>query len=389
MTPNMMSWETLKRRELNQSEKMIVSALPTGPGNEVPVAESIAVALKATVSALDSADVARLMEQELSKLRLLEGPGQWSCEAVRQVADSLFEREIDGAAIAVHVDDVLRCALQNPVLVQFLRAVQSCPAKDLRRKLQEEGASVLPRVLAYSLVLERLSRAMYDDWQVIADCMSVWKRARRAAQIRRHMTPFDHAKMASVESAISRVLGYHARGTVPTGFARFLLPLNIVEACLEDIRLGYRANAACGWALARQRPGRTRDPSTGAGPSRWSGDHKAVMFSMAFPKRWADLYSTWNLAFVSHYGEFPFLMTKLLIPFVADYQQCPEEYIYRRTLALWVHLHYLYLGRADQARTGKGAFVWNDVEVSKLWGRVNREAAREYTATVRRSHSRP
>jgi hypothetical protein len=109
---------------------------------------------------------------------------------------------------------------------------------------------------------------------------------------------------------------------------------------------------------------------------------------MDFPEQWADLYSTWNLAFVSHYPEFPFVMVKLLIPFVANYQRHPEEYIYRRALALWVHLHHLYLGRADQARTGQEAIVWNDVELTKLWGRVNREAAVEYAATVRRAHSR-
>ena len=366
-----------------------MTALSDAPYGEAPVVESIAAALKATVLELDSADVARLMEQQFSKLRLLEGTGQWSCEAVRQIADSLFARKIDGPAIAAHVDDIVRYALRNPVLVQFLQAVPRCPAKDLRRKVQEEGATVLPQVLAYSLVLEQLSQAMYDDWHVIADCMQVWKRARRAAQIRRHMTPFDHAKLASVEHAINRVLEFHASGAVPIDFARLLLPLNIVEACLEDVRLGYRANAACGWALARHRPGLSRDDSTtGAGPTRWSADRKAVTFSMAFPKQWADLYSTWNLAFVSHYPEFPFVMVKLLIPFVANYQQHPEEYIYRRALALWAHLHHLYLGRADQARTGTEAIVWNDVALTKLWGRVNREASAKYAATVRRAQIR-
>jgi len=63
------------------------------------------------------------------------------------------------------------------------------------------------------------------------------------------------------------------------------------------------------------------------------------LLRFALPRRWADLYTTWNLAFVSHYGDFPYLMTKLLIPQVNGYQDSPEEYIYNRLLALYCQLH--------------------------------------------------
>ncbi|MGB5375846.1 MAG: hypothetical protein WBN15_18855 [Polyangiales bacterium] len=103
--------------------------------------------------------------------------------------------------------------------------------------------------------------------------------------------------------------------------------MNIIEAMFEDVRLGHRDNAASAWPLVKDRPGSwAREAKTGEVAARWSDDGKAISLSFALPRRWADLYATWNLAFVSHYGDFPYLMTKLLIPQVNGYQNSPQEY---------------------------------------------------------------
>ena len=46
------------------------------------------------------------------------------------------------------------------------------------------------------------------------------------------------------------------------------------------------------------------------------------------------MFSTWNLAFVSNYPDFPFYMAKLLIPTVSGYQARPEGYLYPRHSSL-------------------------------------------------------
>ena len=45
-------------------------------------------------------------------------------------------------------------------------------------------------------------------------------------------------------------------------------------------------------------------------------------------------YSTWNLAFVSNYPDFPFYMAKLLIPTVSGYHGNPERFLYPRHSSL-------------------------------------------------------
>ena len=162
-----------------------------------------------------------------------------------------------------------------------------------------------------------------------------------------------------------------------------LLPMNIIEAMFEDIRLGNRDNAASAWPLVKDRPGSwAREAKTGEVAASWSEDRKAILLSFALPRRWADLYATWNLAFVSHCGDFPYLMTKLLIPQVNGYQDSPEEYIYNRLLALYCQLHYTGFGRVDLARQGRDAIDWHDEALTKLWSSVNRESAEKYSEAV-------
>jgi hypothetical protein len=81
-------------------------------------------------------------------------------------------------------------------------------------------------------------------------------------------------------------------------------------------------------------------------------------------------------------GDFPYLMTKLLIPQVNGYQDSPEEYIYNRLLALYCQLHYTGFGRVDLARQGRDPIDWHDEALTKLWSSVNRESAEKYSEAV-------
>ena len=56
------------------------------------------------------------------------------------------------------------------------------------------------------------------------------------------------------------------------------------------------------------------DNCTGAGPTRLSLDGKTLGLFYPFGRQWADLYTTWNLAFVTNFRNWPYMMVKLLIP---------------------------------------------------------------------------
>jgi hypothetical protein len=336
--------------------------------------------------------IAELVLQHLQQFRLVDDAGGWRAQELAAIGDWLLCEDLDRHDALELIDEAARCASANPYLVAFLERAKGQASERLIQKVDAEGAAVLPSVVTYALLLERLTRAMRDDWRVIAACRDVWLRARDAvlkapdaAELKSHWAPFEYAKVVSIDLMIDRVLKAHESGTVNPSFTRLLLPVNIIEAMFEDVRIGQRDNAASAWPLVKDRPGSwDRKTDTGGIAARWSDDRKAILLSFALPRQWADLYATWNLAFVSHYRDFPYLMAKLLIPQVNGYQDAPEEYIYNRVLALYCHLHFMGFGRVDFLRQGREPFDWHDEALTALWSTVNRESAQQYSDAIKR-----
>jgi len=350
---------------------------------ELSVTMSIAERIKEVIAGLRRDRITELIRQHLMQFRLIDGTGRWQAEELAALGDWLLGKDLDTDDALELVDEVARCAAANPYLVEFLDRAKGEAFDRLYHKVQTEGATVLPSVVTYGLLLERLTQAMRNDWRLIEACRVIWLRARDAEEMKSHLIVFERTKILSIDIAINRVLGFHQSGSVAPEFARLLLPMNIIEAMFEDVRLGHRDNAASAWPLVKDRPGSwAREAKTGEVAARWSEDRKAIVLSFALPRRWADLYATWNLAFVSHYGDFPYLMTKLLIPQVNGYQDSPEEYLYNRLLALYCHLHYMGFGRVDLAGQSRDSIDWHDEALTKLWSAVNRESAEKYSEAV-------
>ncbi len=350
---------------------------------DLSVGMSIAERIKEVIAGLRRDRITELIRHHLVQFRLIDGTGRWQAAELAALGDWLLGEDLDTDDAVELVDEVARCAGANPYLAEFLDRAKGETFGRLYHKVQTEGATVLPLVVTYGLLLERLTQAMRNDWKLIQACREIWLRDRVAEDMKSHWTVFEHAKVRSIDITIDRVLGFHESGSVAPEFTRLLLPMNIIEAMFEDIRLGHRDNAASAWPLVKDRPGSwAREAKTGEVAARWSEDRKAILLSFALPRRWADLYATWNLAFVSHYGDFPYLMTKLLIPQVNGYQDSPEEYIYNRLLALYCQLHYTGFGRVDLARQGRDAIDWHDEALTKLWSAVNRESAERYSEAV-------
>jgi len=113
-----------------------------------------------------------------------------------------------------------------------------------------------------------------------------------------------------------------------------------------------------------------------------SADKKKIVLRISLQKKWNDLYSTWNMAFVSQFKTWPFFLVKLLVPSVFDYTDHPGEYIYRRALALYTHIHYVFLGKKHYEKTGEENINWRLKEIPDLWGRVNRSSSKDYQDRV-------
>jgi len=347
-------------------------------------AMEIVQVIKDTVSGLGRDEIREMMELHFRQLRLIGKSGKWMTKELEKLSDFLLPDNLNGDKVKDFVDQIARHAEANQYLKDFFEKAEGQHFDHLYHKVQTEGAAVLPSVVTYALVLERLTEAMREDWRIIECCKKIWKKARLKVGLSKYISLFERVKLSSLEIGINLILKCHKSRKVPSRFCRLILPVNIIEAIFADTRLGCKDNAVSGWPLATNLPGAKKlNPKTGAAPSHWSKDKKVIHLCMSLPGKWADLYSTWNLAFVSRYRDFPYFMTKLLIPQVACYQDAPEEFIYNRALALYTQCHYTFLGRSDLVNQGKEAIKWNDRKLTEFWGEVNKESARKYSEEVK------
>ncbi|MCP4130859.1 MAG: hypothetical protein GY754_07740 [bacterium] len=77
------------------------------------------------------------------------------------------------------------------------------------------------------------------------------------------------------------------------------------------------------------------------------------------------------------------MMVKLLIPRVSDYKDCPEKFVYNRVLALYTHIQYTLISRADAVKKGEKEIAWKDEALVKFWGKINKENAQKYNDEVK------
>jgi len=317
-------------------------------------------------------------------LRLMDARGAFT---VKQLAGKGLEADFDPRAF---VQRMVTCAAQNPYLTAF---VQEASGKSFAFARHPDRDAVLARATTYAVALDRLTKVAYDDWRILEALKQ------RFAQVEtgtfgkkfRHVgTFFGRVKQISIDVVMKNWIDFHKARKVPYDHGRVLLPVNIAEAVLEDMRLGYKDNARAGVTLTFNRPGKkTLDPKTHAGPTRFTPDKKAILCAPPLPRQWADLYSTWNLGFVSHYPNAPFFFAKLLTPQVGCYHGRPEGYIYNRVIALYLqirHERYTLVDRESPKAWSPPKMDWTDKAFSQAWGKSNRASAKRYEADLDKVH---
>ena len=148
-----------------------------------------------------------------------------------------------------------------------------------------------------------------------------------------------------------------------------------MEAVREDERLNNFANAEAGVVLAKFPHTKEENYKTGSGPCRLSRSQQFLECPQPLTLHWADLYSSWNLAFVSEFPDFVYYIPKLLIPSVSNYQDNPAGYIYTRILALYTYIHWK-MNWNDLNQNRK--IQWSEDSLTKAWGAANKISSQDY-----------
>lgn len=307
-------------------------------------------------------------------------------------------------------------AATNPLLCEFADGLRSS-ASPIEPVEDEE----LYRLMHYCLLLDAVTRAIASDPKLAA---LVYARLREVVRSTpgwwRPLGLFELAKLLTVEMTLERFIEHRRDRNLPDNFGHIGLPFNILEAVLQDMRLGFMTNAVAGLTLCVARPGQPAGRRRGQGASLSSDSRRAVRMHLPREREWRDLYVSWNLAFTTAYADVPTRFgAPLLAPCVLGAP--PDEFMFYRVLALHTHICLFIRRRASQSHASAAtltlpAFLTPAVSLSgapasnawrlamsgeptnavalsandrrrrfltELWGTINLEAAQRYERRLR------
>ena len=277
------------------------------------------------------------------------------------------------------VDQMAENAANNPYLYKALETLKNGNYPTLLTKLEEEGEVVIPTAVTLAYVLEKMTQTMKQNWKFLKVCNHIWSQFDDISKIiefsRVDENLFSLVKVLTIQQSIKRHIQRFETGDLRPETAINSLVVNIMEAVLEDERQEYFDNAETGLILAKYPHTKEYDNRTGSGPCQFSSNGQILLCPQPLTVHWANLYSTWNLAFVSHYPDFVYFMPKLLIPSVSNYQDNPAAYISIRVLALYTFIQWL----VNWTLFKKGEKIqWSESSLTKDWGMANDISRQDY-----------
>lgn len=342
--------------------------------------EKIGEVLKSSLTNLTVEDFTSLMEKHMIDLQLLKKPNEWSHPQFEAKLNHIYQSDNHTLQyMDIFVDRIAQNAAKNNYLHTFLSQVNESEIKNLQEIVKLEGSTVLPDVLAYAVVLETLNSEMVGDHNFAQVCFDIWSKYDPIQNV----TGFGNIKVKSIGIAMNQFLGFIKEKKIDPSYGK-IVSFNIFQAMAEDFKLKRLDNVLAGKTLAVNKPG-VDEKQKLAGPTTISENGQTVEFRPPLPNLWADLYETWNMAFVTKYPDWPYFLVKLIIPSVSDYHEHPEGYLYSRVTALYAQ-GVMTLSLRAKGQWGR-KMNWKSEEFSQAWGRFNRASARDYEKQLKKAHN--
>ena len=343
----------------------------------------IANYIKDVVSDMSSDEIMDRLELQYIKIHFLDHSGNWLTPEIEEISHKLLPETVTIDDVNSFIDEIAANLEQNPYLMVFLDDAVNGSYTKLYEKLQTEGPEILKDVVTWAMALENINRALLEDAHFLKFAADYWTAERKKAGVTIQDTGLAaYIKMKSVEIPLNKAIDDLTTGDLDPKIWQGWLPFNIWEAVMVDTFSGRGDNAAAGWDLIRNSPAAPTNENLGTGPATITEDGNRLEIRMALPLEWADLYQVWNMAFIAHIDIFPYWIVKLMIPSVTEYQDIPEEYIYRRAVALYTTEQYLFLGGKLYPESGSQTIDWADMGLVKAWGKVNKRVGQEYQKDV-------
>ena len=336
--------------------------------------------IRSQLTEVDAEEFKSRVIKQYQYLHMLDKNGNWTRQVFADHEDTLLPGSLSLEDQNSLIDEIAANLKKNPYLVTFLNDARFQTFTGVKQKFDTEGRDVIPNAVAYAFALEKVMTVLLENPETLGFFKDFWQEERKKAGVSiKQAGVFGLIKLHSVEQPIEKMVEFFETRNLDPQFLREFLTLNIYEAHIADKVKGNFDNSAAAEPLMKYKAGdQTENPETGAGAATFSDDGKKIEIRYAYAKEWNDLYQVWNLAFVTLINNYPYLFAKLLISQVSDYDQRPNEYIYRRALALYISLNYYNLKHIIDTNEGTPRIDWTDKELTRAWGAINKRSSFKY-----------
>ncbi len=325
-------------------------------------------------------ELGKILASHGKTLQLIDEKGRWFSPLFEKKKDVLLPTRVSHETLEAFIDDIVKANMKNEYLRDFLIDFKLERYKTLGGKVETEGDHILPDVLMYAYLLENLCQLFASDYHYLEEHYHHLEARRKETGAFKLLPLFHKIKMISVAKPLrDNYLASFKTGEINPKAGGIAVAINILEATWTDYKSGIKGNAQAGWVLAKNRCGKLQvDTRTGVGPSGFSKDQKMIQRSYPLGLEWAALYQVWNLCFCTRFQDFPYVISKLIIPQVANYHEEPKNYIYNRAMALYLYLNFSCFDYMEKKKTGEPIINWFSRDLSLDFAKNNKIAAKTY-----------
>lgn len=327
----------------------------------------------------------------------------------KTLADSLEWDEFSD--VAAFVNEIVRCIKLNTILVGAAALWWEGRKNNLPIEMSTEESEELRLSVFWCFLLHAVAKKALFQPRGTENCALEQlvtgiqkKREQLGDKWKEYATKFEKMKAVCFDKIMKRHLdlkmGLAELDKKPGGGLN--QSLNILMAMYSDIKHGHDANAEAGFELMSE--WKDQLPIKGLGNNiDMDYVHNGAPLGIKritppLPTEWANLYSSWNLDFVTGlYPCVPMMWAKLLAPVVLGtyHELDPGLYMAPRIFALYMTIQYQIFTVVDSGIHTNSKVRYYQMpladgtlrehtnweiklrEVSDLWGDINQEAAKQ------------
>jgi|TARA_B110000196_G_scaffold139071_1_gene120570 hypothetical protein len=307
-------------------------------------------------------DVHSELKRQYQNMHLLSLSEEWHISELKPLTKELLPSHISDKYINDFLQDIKKCVHSNSVLSDW---VNSSPSRKCIKDISNVKIlkSLLTESIAFGIALEKLTTAIHSHPELLHLIVKHYEKGRSKIPIIKRVN-LAQIKYYSVAFAVKNIfINIIKNNKYSILLMKVVLMINILEVSLYELTKFHFKNSLTGMSLATETIKSVKH------------ENNDILIDFENTQKWIDLYQSWDMAFVLGLNNFHLAIMKLLIPSVADYKNCPNCYLYKRVIALYLYINYAEYKRFENNKSSSATSINLDNYIKK-WGDYNWKTTR-------------